>query len=292
MVRRWSTANLSWRENIEERGFLLSKILVHVHVFYPEIWPELEACIENYRRVCGNENVDVVVTYPESRPEMPKLCELRNVKHVTVANRGYDIGPFIHVLHNSDLDRYDYIVKLHTKRDVKEGWVNFRRYSGNTWRKALLSFCASEKSVRNSMCAFARQRTLGMIADKRMIDPSGIGSCHHSLFSDKGVRELGLIPKGRTIVWGTMFIARARLLKPFLKWRLEDFPPPSSLDPHRIEGLASRAEGAFGMVINAQGYRVSDGRAPAWMSVIWADWMKCVYTIMRYTSDLLRGNKN
>ena len=260
-------------------------------MFYPEIWPELEACINNYRRVCGNENVDVVVTYPESQPEIPKICEFRNVKYIAVANRGYDIGPFIYVLHNSDLDRYDYIVKLHTKRDVKDGWVNFRHYAGGEWRKRLLSFCATREAVEKSVAAFLQQPDLGMVADRRMIDPSGIASCHHSDFSDSAVRELGLIPNGRTIVWGTMFMVRAQLLKPFLKWSLEDFSAPSMDAPHRIEGLSSRAEGAFGMVINAQGYRVSDARGTVWKAVVWSMWMKMVYTAMRYLSDWLRTRK-
>jgi len=279
-------------ENVGSRAS--PRIGIHVHLFYEELWDEILTCVRNYIDLYGETNIRVFVTYPEDKPSLGKLIghDAPYAIRIPVENRGYDIGPFIEVLHRMNLDDLDFVVKLHTKRDVKDGWVNFRHYTGGEWRKRLLSFCETKDAVEKTVSAFLKQPDLGMIADKKMIDPSGMASCHHAAFSDGAVVELGLKPKGRTIVWGTMFIARARLLKPFLKWHLEDFPPPSSLDPHRIEGLASRAEGAFGMVINAHGYRVSDGRAPAWKSVIWSVWMKCVYTVMRYTSDLLRGHKN
>ena len=266
---------------------------IHVHLFYEELWDEMLFCLKNYIDLYGEKNVHIFVTYPQNRPVLGELVthDIPFALSFPVENRGYDIGPFIDVLHRVNLDEFDFFVKLHTKRDVKEGWVNFRHYTGGEWRKRLLSFCATREAVEMSVAAFLQQPDLGMIADRRMIDPSGIASCHHSDFSDSAVRELGLIPNGRTIVWGTMFMVRAQLLKPFLKWTLEDFSAPVMEAPHRIEGLSSRAEGAFGMVINAQGYRVSDAQGAAWKAVVWSMWMKIVYTAMRYLSDWLRTRK-
>ena len=269
------------------------RIAIHAHVFYEKLWEELWACISHFIELYGPSNVRLFLTCPQNNKALFEL--LTNAVPFAdlfpVPNRGYDIGPFIEVLHHVNLSDFDYFVKIHTKRDVADGWVNFRHYRGGEWRSRLLSFCMTRDAVRKSVQSFMSQPDLGMIADNRMIDPSGIASCHHLAFSDSIIRELGLVPRGRTIVWGTMFMVRAKLLKPFLKLKLEDFSQPSEKDPHVINGLASSVEGAFGMVVNALGYRVSDGRGPVWRAKIWSMKWKLIYTVMRYASDWLRGLK-
>ena len=279
------------RDNMSIMGERMPRIAVHAHVFYSELWGELWLCIRNYIDLLGEENVHLYVTYPKENKELADrlVNAIPFAVFCPVPNLGYDIGPFIEVLHHVNLSDFDYFVKVHTKRDVKDGWVNFRHYAGGEWRKRLLSFCMTKEAVLRSLHAFDSQPDLGMVADGMMIDPSGIASCNHRDFSDSIVRELGLTPRGRTIVWGTMFMVRARLLEPFLRLKLEDFSSPSKIDPHKIEGMASRVEGAFGMVVNALGYRVSDGRGGCFCATLKALILRFVYTIMRYASDILRS---
>jgi lipopolysaccharide biosynthesis protein len=209
---------------------------------------------------------------------------------IAVCNRGYDIGPFIEVLHHVDLDQYDYIVKLHTKRNCDNAWVNYRCYNGSEWRRELLSFCSTKENVKRAMDAFSKQSNLGMIASSKMIDPSGIASCHHSSFSNEGLLELGIRTNPRTIVWGTMFMVRASLFKPFLKWNIDDFDfaPGRNNKDHIISGLTAIAEGAFPKVVEGQGYSISNGRGFVLMNKI-ESWFKLiVFTLLRYASDGVR----
>ncbi|MBO7166283.1 MAG: hypothetical protein J6V88_02030 [Kiritimatiellae bacterium] len=267
-----------------------SRILIHAHIFYLNLWHELLECINNYLSACkGKYCIDIFLTYPEGDKEIFEKLNLDLPSATTIAtcNRGYDIGPFIEVLHRVDLNQYDYIVKLHTKRDIDNAWVNFRCYNGNEWRKELLSFCLTEKDVSLTMNAFSKQPDLGMVASSKMIDPSGIGSCHHSSFTNEPLKELGVKKNHRTIVWGTMFMVRASLFKPFLKWNIHDFEISSGRNTsiHIISGLTSIAEGAFAKIVESQGYRISNGRGFVWMDKIKSLLKKILFTLLRYILD-------
>ena len=67
----------------------------------------------------------------------------KNVNVEIVKNLGFDLGPFVHVLNEVNLNDYSYVIKLHTKRDIplngKKDW-----YTGSGWRDALLKFIRSK----------------------------------------------------------------------------------------------------------------------------------------------------
>lgn len=120
------------------------KTLIHAHIFYPDIWPEILSCIENCLAESAPRSVSLVLTYPETHPELKDILipavnrlkpSLKDSEVVPVPNCGYDIAPFlIEVLNRRTLNDYDYIIKLHTKRNVNT-WLNFRAYRGTAWRK-------------------------------------------------------------------------------------------------------------------------------------------------------------
>ena len=108
------------------------RIAICVHAFYPELMPDIILCVRNFLAVCGNDNVHVFLTIPEEHPLVPDLDCCSHLAVMAVPNRGYDIAPFFHTLNNLDLNDYDYIVKLHTKRDV-DCFVNFRLLKGRNF---------------------------------------------------------------------------------------------------------------------------------------------------------------
>lgn len=93
-----------------------------------------------------------------------------------MGNYGYDVALFFNVLDRLDLDCFDYVIKLHTKRDTPKCWVNFTPFEGGQWRRSLLSFCATPEAARRTLAAFARRPRLGMVAARALIDPSGVGA--------------------------------------------------------------------------------------------------------------------
>ncbi len=276
---------------------LIPRLLVHVHVFYPAIWPELADCIDNFVTVVGWNHLDVRVTVSELHEEMVEHVRLRfpKAKIEVVENRGYDIAPYLKILDEVNLDNYDYVVKLHTKRDVN-CWINFRRRQGSAWRRELLSFCDSESHVRRTLGRLSKRPRLGMIAGSGVIDPSGmaspIGDIPPSDFARALdlMRELGLRVAGRTMVYGTMFIVRANLQKVLQgKFAQTRFDPIVDLDKHANFGLAGDLERIFTMLVTSQGFYVGSGKFPDRVAVT-ANWMQgAIFRGMRRLSDIVRG---
>lgn len=263
------------------------RVAVLVHVFYRNIWPELKACIHHFISVCGPDNVKVVITSPGGEPAAFLQSEMPSASVIPVPDRGYDVGPFFEALASIDLSEFDFLVKLHTKRDVDRCWMNYRVYGGNEWRRALLSFCSSEQAVRTSLRGFERDATLGMVAGRGITDPSGVASGRYDFTEAYALmRRFGLTPSGTTLVFGTMFMVRAKILKPVAgKLRVDDFDFVTEETVHKVYGNAGLWEYSFALLATSQGYRVARGRFPKWMSVVWNGWRKILYRVVRFLSD-------
>ena len=264
-------------------------IAVHIHVFYPEIIPELRRCLDAIEEVAGPESVKSIVTFPDTKLELERAVAegFPESEVLKTPNRGYDIGPFFEALRRFNLDETDFVVKLHSKRDIS-GIINFLPLRGSGWRRRLLAFCATPAAFRRSLAAFARDPSLGMIAHPRLIDPSGVGSGRHPERCEALLGRLGLEPHGRTIVYGTMFMVRARLMKPFLSLGIDDCDDPAAGNLHKITGVAHAAEGAFAMAVEAQGFRVASGMLPPCLSCIAPAALGGVYRTLRLLSEALR----
>ena len=264
-----------------------------VHVFYSDAWPGLETAIKNIVACDMAGSVDVFITYPETKPEWRIMLAdtFPRARIEPVANRGWDGWPFIKFLNEIDLRTYDYIVKLHSKRDVSEFWVNFHRFRGNAWRRELLSFCSTPAAARRTFTAFANQPLLGMVASERMIDPicGGTWKPKDVERQENLLRGLGLEPREKTVVYGTMFAMRASLLMPL--WRQyveEDFVGVQSENPHADYGLAGDLEIMFGLLVRAQGCYVSSGYLPAWAVPLFYSLKGGLFRVARFLSDVLR----
>ena len=267
------------------------KIAVHVHVFYPALWPEVRACLAHVAACVTRAALTVYATFPESDPATGAALRADALVDcaIPVGNYGYDVAPFFNVLDRLDLDCFDYVIKLHTKRDTPKCWVNFTPFEGGQWRRALLSFCATPEAARRTLAAFARRPRLGMVAARALIDPSGVGAGRHPERAAACVAALGLAPRGPVIVYGTMFMVRAALLKPvWRRVRQTDFSAPAAGREHEDFGLAGIWEGAFGMLVAAQGYAVSDGAGPETFDAVRMALRRLRLLFLRRASDAAR----
>lgn len=260
-------------------------------MFYRNIWPELKDCIHNFISVCGTDNVKVVITSPDGEPAAFLQSEMPFATVIPVPDRGYDVGPFFEALASIDLSAFDFVVKLHTKRDMDCFWMNFRPYKGDEWRRSLLSFCSSEEAVATSLRGFARDSTLGMVAGRGITDPSGVASGRYDFAEAYALmRRFGLTPSGTTLVFGTMFMVRAKILEPVAgKLRINDFDLVNEKTVHKVYGNAGLWEFAFALLATSQGYRVARGRFPAMLSRFWNRWRVFLYRTLRFLSDKRRA---
>lgn len=131
-----------------------ARIAVVLHVFYPELWPEMRDALSNI-----SEPFDLFVTL---------VVNVRDVKsHITadypdavvieVDNHGRDLLPFFLLLKTKALFQYDLLCKLHTKR-------SFWHEDGDAWRRNLLAgVLGSPETVQAIVDRFRNDHNLGIV---------------------------------------------------------------------------------------------------------------------------------
>ncbi len=256
---------------------LAKPILAHVHVFYPERWPELAEMLGHLapypHRICITVPKDAPFVHdgtPALDPPPPAGAEV-----VFTENAGYDIGPFLEALRRVRLEDFSFVLKLHTKRDTPEArlTVNGADYGGARFREYLLSVARTPAALARALTELTTCPDVGMVADPRLLI--------HSLTDDydkeatrrlrKFLKERGLPPRRFAYVAGTMFLARAEVFRPLLGLGLrnEDFEPAGT----HVGNLAHVLERLIGYFVAARGLRVAApgvsalGQRLAWTTI-------------------------
>ncbi|MGB0497272.1 MAG: glycoside hydrolase family 99-like domain-containing protein [Rubricella sp.] len=116
---------------IRPRGPRTAPFAIQVHVYYPDLWPELE---ETLRGV--DLAFDLFVTITHRGQETDELAErissaFPGAHVVALPNRGRDILPFVLMVNAGLFDGYRAVCKLHTKKSPHRG-------DGDVWRRALI----------------------------------------------------------------------------------------------------------------------------------------------------------
>ena len=233
----------------------MGKIAVHLHLFYLEQLDDLLVRLQNLT----DYPYDLFVTMVDDNAEAKQkiLTFKSDAKIWIVPNLGYDVGPFIDFLHKINLDEYDYIIKIHTKRAKSGSYCIFNRhrFDMKTWRAMLLDAVISKSAVANNLRLLAQNDKIGMVGSDFILTDEKCVYQNVTLQIETEMVKIGMeIPKDKHFVAGTMFWARAKLLKPLLVYKIEDF----AVSEGQIHDgtLAHVIERMFGLVITAQGYQV------------------------------------
>ena len=229
-------------------------ILAVVHIYYPEMWDELKSCLNNITLPYDL----YVTTVEQNRYLQDDVMNFKTGAHFEVVeNRGYDVGPFVHIINQVNLDDYSYIVKLHTKRELAIGNTGFRGLDGQKWRETLLSFIKTPDVFNQYLKAFDVNKKIGMQANHHVI-------VHYDFFDEQAQKEIkayfqkNRLPKRKyAFVAGTMFIAKASVFKDIQNLHLtfSDFPDPKG--EHKTQ-LAHIIERLFGYFVYKNGFIVRD----------------------------------
>lgn len=228
-------------------------LAVHLHIYYSEQTDELLNKLNNL----FDYEYDLYVTLVEDKPLLRKkiLSFKPDAVIWTVPNQGYDVGPFIDFLHNIDLDKYEYVMKIHTKRTNKSGYCifNHHRFSMRVWREMLLdSVLFSRMAVRRNFSLFAQNPQIGMIGNSWSITKEKQTYYNIEDILSEQMAKINLpLPEDRTFVAGTIFIVRSELLRPFLVYGIDDFAPTDACK--HDDTLAHVIERMFGLAVTAQG---------------------------------------
>lgn len=83
------------------------------HVFYPALAGEIREC---FGRLPAGSTLIVTAPVEKVAAVRAAFADIEGTRIVAVANRGRDIAPFLALLNGGELDGFDAVLKLHTKR--------------------------------------------------------------------------------------------------------------------------------------------------------------------------------
>lgn len=233
----------------------MTRVLVHLHLYYQEMWPELKNRLKN---ITDDFDLFVSMIHPGEQIEKDILNFKPGAIIKIVENRGFDIASFLSVINSVDLDQYDYVIKLHTKRNLPLGTIrNGYDVSGDKWRRYLLSFLQAPETYNKSKSAFENDEELGMIGDFRLICKKDKSNKDAVARAMNLLENMGFEKRQFAYVMGTMFMVRANLLPPLQKINInaDQFNPSK----HRTDDVLPYAyERVFGYLITAQGHVLKD----------------------------------
>lgn len=219
------------------------RIALHLHVYYPELLPEIITRLAR-NRICP----DLFVSITDENARQLVVSELKNyqgkvVEIQLVPNRGRDIGPFLTLFGPRLVANYDFVGHVHTKMsaDVKDAAM------GKTWYRFLLENLLGGESGSMADSIMAKMNGDASIGLVFPDDPYVVGMCANHAFADVLAARVGLnkLPEHFVFPVGTMFWARASALVPFVNLRFEwdDYPeeplPYDGTSLHAIERLFS-----------------------------------------------------
>ena len=237
-----------------------ARILVVAHVYYPEIWFDLED-----RLVRIPEPYDLVISLVEGCTEVlePEIAtRLPHAMIHRIPNLGRDLGSLVDLAGAGLFDDYDAILKVHTKRSP-------HRIDGDAWRVALLdALMPSPEGIRRFVELLRRDRSVGLVVPSGSLHGPETWGSNQVLVEALAARiPFAFDPDVLRYPAGSMYWARPWVLRRLADLRLgrEHFEPEAS----HVDGSTAHALERFvGVAAQASGLDVVDaaavGRPVSW----------------------------
>jgi lipopolysaccharide biosynthesis protein len=205
-----------------------ARLLVVAHVFYPEVWPDIE---DRLSRI--PEDYDLIVTLVEGPAESLESHISRRLPRARihhVENRGRDSWPLIDLARMGAFEGYDAVLKVHTKRSL-------HRLDGDAWRIELLDgLLPSPEGIRRILDLMRRDQTVGVVVPTgHLKGPETWGSDQELVEALAARMPFAFDPDDLRYPAGSMYWAR-----PWLLQRLADL----ELGPEHFEPEAGHLDGS------------------------------------------------
>lgn len=195
----------------------MKRLLVILHVYYHD---QIDYFIDKMKNINGVE-WDLTVTYSqENEVTKKKLLNFKkDIAFMNVGNSGYDVWPFIQVIQKIEVEKYDYILKLHTKNtSCMAGKLNGMQLKGHRWRDMLInSLLRSPEQFSRCLRLFGDDPKLGLICSYELY--IGLSDIHKEDMESLNIEadRIGVEIKQRKFCAGTMFMIRSQCLKKIIK---------------------------------------------------------------------------
>jgi len=225
-------------------------VALHIHVYYPELLPEILKCLDQNRI-----HPDLFFSVPNTAVNI-NVSEMTGDYHgqvkkiVTVPNRGRDIGPFLTEFGSALSQNYEIIGHVHTKKTS-----GFNEEIIVKWRNFLLEnlIGGTYKMADNIINQMLNDTSIGLVFPD---NPDIIGWDKNLSFARPLAEKLGIeqLPKHFNFPVGTMFWGRVKALQPLfeLDLKYEDYPTePLPYDGSMLHAL----ERLLPFVVKNMGYK-------------------------------------
>lgn len=226
-------------------------ILVCYHLYYPLLWENIKRYLKNL----SCYNYTLFITHTDEIPDniIKSIKEFKRdciIKYVE--NKGFDIGPFVYTLNNVEVEKYDVVFKIHTKRDVIGKNYYGTYLKGKEWRELLLSACMGERSIHSNIDLIVNNSDIGMIAESRFVTKHDLRYNKSYVYSVMNKYNLE-IPDEYKFIMGSMFVANPKIFNGLLSAISYDVFEPSKRGFFTIAHAYERIISLHAM---AQGYKI------------------------------------
>lgn len=196
------------------------KLLVIFHVWYKDQVDYFIAKLANI----NNCEWDLWVTM--SYQDDSVIEKFRNYKpdtrFITAPNVGYDIAPFVEIIRHQDISKYDYILKLHTKRYVNED-VRFNSVNvkGWVWRDLLIDALLGTKEKFLMALNKLGQDDVGMVCSYELYKYRGRLFPEDTCMLEAEAERIGIQIRSNKFCAGSIFIVKTNALKKIIEAEID-----------------------------------------------------------------------
>jgi lipopolysaccharide biosynthesis protein len=234
-----------------------ARIAAVVHVFYPDLVDQVLDHLEAIPAL-----FDLILTDATGRGvavDASRLSCLRYCLTLAVENRGRDLWPLAQVVNAGYIDRYDLVVKVHTKRSDWRDAHGKLSGTGRGWRGELLSsLLGGRQNVEGILGAFAASPDLGIVtADGSVLGPAFWGRDEPVAATLLERVDVKLRPDGLVFAAGSMYWSRASILQGLrgLYLTAADFEDERG----QLDGTTAHAlERVIGLLAQRDGFRIAE----------------------------------
>lgn len=193
------------REIIPETIKTKTKIAIHLHLYYQDLWDEFSSIFKNL----DDYEHDIYITLTKGSATVGQTEWIKNKIHnefanatvIEIENKGLDVGAFLSILEHITANNksYDYMLKLHTKKSVKSAGVEF----GVNWRRQLYKpLIGDVNTVTRIINKMNNNDNIGMSGNTAWIsDYQGLNKAR----IDELKRILNIKTNNKRFIGGTMF---------------------------------------------------------------------------------------
>ena len=202
-----------------------AKILVHLHMFYANAWPEIKEYLQNL----SCYDYDLTVTgnnfFMQSEVCNGIKAYKPDTRFIECLDKGFDIGPFMEVLQNTDLNKYDIVYHFHSKGAAYgKGRITYKRmFVGTAWFRQLFSGCLGVFNVHRGIDILLNNDEYGIIGADNLV-------FNDTLARQRVVKEYAKrlnieVPDDYQFIGGSCFGAKSTVLQQVkrLKLNLDSF---------------------------------------------------------------------